>query len=75
MGLKQSLQQPAKLNTIIFGFNPIADEEQPTIYFLSKTLTETYYTVSYLLDLLNRLNIVLLYEMIDNRIRKDLTSY
>lgn len=32
--LQQSLQQLAKTNTIIFGFDPIADEEQPTIYLV-----------------------------------------
>jgi len=32
--LQQSLQQLAKLNTMIFGFDPIADEEPPTIYLV-----------------------------------------
>ncbi len=32
--LQQSLQQLAKLNTMVFGFNPIADEEPPTIYLV-----------------------------------------
>ena len=32
IALQQSLQQLAKLNTMIFGFDPIADEEPPTIY-------------------------------------------
>lgn len=31
IALQQSLQQLAKLNTMIFGFDPIADEEPPTI--------------------------------------------
>jgi predicted GIY-YIG superfamily endonuclease len=30
--LQQSLQQLAKLNTVIFGFDPIAGEKPPTIY-------------------------------------------
>ncbi len=34
IALQQSLQQLAKLNTMIFGFDPIADEEPPTIYLL-----------------------------------------
>ncbi|HCF29570.1 MAG TPA: excinuclease ABC subunit C [Cyanobacteria bacterium UBA11049] len=32
--LQQSLQQLAKLNTLVFGFDPIADEETPTIYLV-----------------------------------------
>jgi predicted GIY-YIG superfamily endonuclease len=32
--LQQSLQQLANLNTMIFGFDPIADEEPPTIYLV-----------------------------------------
>ncbi|MDZ7956526.1 MAG: GIY-YIG nuclease family protein [Aulosira sp. DedQUE10] len=32
--LQQSLQQLAKCNTMIFGFDPIADEEPPTIYLV-----------------------------------------
>ena len=32
--LQQSLQQLAKLNTMVFGFDPIADEEPPTIYLV-----------------------------------------
>lgn len=32
--LQQSLQQLAKLNVMIFGFNPIAREEPPTIYLV-----------------------------------------
>ncbi|OYD96233.1 excinuclease ABC subunit C [Nostoc sp. 'Peltigera membranacea cyanobiont' 210A] len=32
--LQQSLQQLAKLNTMIFGFDPISDEEPPTIYLV-----------------------------------------
>ncbi len=32
--LQQSLQQLAKLNIMIFGFDPIADEEPPTIYLV-----------------------------------------
>ncbi|MHC5778138.1 GIY-YIG nuclease family protein [Nostoc sp.] len=32
--LQQSLQQLAKLNTMIFGFDPILDEEPPTIYLV-----------------------------------------
>ncbi|MBD2197765.1 MULTISPECIES: GIY-YIG nuclease family protein [Calothrix] len=32
--LQQSLQQLAKYNTMIFGFDPIADEEPPTIYLV-----------------------------------------
>lgn len=31
IALQQSLQQLAKLNTMIFGFDPIADEELPTL--------------------------------------------
>lgn len=31
IALQQSLQQLAKLNTMIFGFDPIADEEPPTL--------------------------------------------
>ncbi len=34
IALQQSLQQLAKLNTMIFGFDPIADEELPTIYLV-----------------------------------------
>jgi predicted GIY-YIG superfamily endonuclease len=34
IALQQSLQQLAKLNTMIFGFDPIADEEPPTIYLV-----------------------------------------
>ncbi|WP_200892361.1 GIY-YIG nuclease family protein [Aliterella atlantica] len=30
--LQQSLQQLAKLNTVVFGFDPIAGEKPPTIY-------------------------------------------
>ncbi|MBW4575603.1 MAG: GIY-YIG nuclease family protein [Aphanothece sp. CMT-3BRIN-NPC111] len=36
--LQQSLQQLAKSNTMIFGFDPIADEEPPTIYLLYPVL-------------------------------------
>ncbi|MEP0751133.1 GIY-YIG nuclease family protein [Trichocoleus sp. Lan] len=36
--LQQSLQQLAKLNTMIFGFDPIADEEPPTIYLVYPVL-------------------------------------
>lgn len=32
--LQQSLQQLAKSNTMIFGFDPITDEEPPTIYLV-----------------------------------------
>jgi predicted GIY-YIG superfamily endonuclease len=32
--LQQSLQQLANCNTMIFGFDPIADEEPPTIYLV-----------------------------------------
>ena len=32
--LQQSLQQLAKLNTMIFGFDPIASEDPPTIYLV-----------------------------------------
>lgn len=32
--LQQSLQQLAKFNTMIFGFDPISDEEPPTIYLV-----------------------------------------
>ncbi|OUL24082.1 excinuclease ABC subunit C [Nostoc sp. T09] len=32
--LQQSLQQLAKCNTMIFGFDPIANEEPPTIYLV-----------------------------------------
>ena len=32
--LQQGLQQLAKLNTMVFGFDPIADEEPPTIYLV-----------------------------------------
>lgn len=32
--LQQSLQQLSKFNTMIFGFDPIVDEEPPTIYLL-----------------------------------------
>jgi len=32
--LQQSLQQLANLNTMIFGFDPIASEELPTIYLV-----------------------------------------
>jgi predicted GIY-YIG superfamily endonuclease len=32
--LQQSLQQLAKFNTMIFGFDAIADEEPPTIYLM-----------------------------------------
>ncbi|TAE59714.1 MAG: GIY-YIG nuclease family protein [Nostocales cyanobacterium] len=32
--LQQSLQQLAKFNVMIFGFDPIADQELPTIYLL-----------------------------------------
>ena len=32
--LQQSLQQLAKLNTMVFGFDPIADEKPPTIYLV-----------------------------------------
>ena len=31
IALQQSLKQLAKLNTMIFGFDPIADEEPPTL--------------------------------------------
>jgi predicted GIY-YIG superfamily endonuclease len=34
IALQQSLQQLAKLNTMIFGFDPIADEEPPTLYLV-----------------------------------------
>ncbi|AFZ21261.1 GIY-YIG nuclease family protein [Allocoleopsis franciscana] len=34
IALQQSLQQLAKFNTMIFGFDPIADEEPPTLYLL-----------------------------------------
>lgn len=34
IALQQSLHQLAKLNTMIFGFDPIADEEPPTIYLM-----------------------------------------
>jgi len=34
VALQQSLQQLAKLNTMILGFDPIADEEPPTIYLV-----------------------------------------
>ncbi|WP_375448769.1 GIY-YIG nuclease family protein [uncultured Nostoc sp.] len=34
IALQQSLQQLAQLNTMIFGFDPIADEEPPTIYLV-----------------------------------------
>ena len=36
--LQQSLQQLAKFNTMIFGFDPIADEEPPTIYLVYPVL-------------------------------------
>ncbi|HEY9783520.1 MAG TPA: hypothetical protein V6D09_25700 [Leptolyngbyaceae cyanobacterium] len=32
--LQQGLQQLAKLNTMVFGFDPIADEQPPTIYLV-----------------------------------------
>lgn len=32
--LQQSLQQLANLNTMVFGFDPITDEEPPTIYLV-----------------------------------------
>ncbi|NJN13465.1 MAG: GIY-YIG nuclease family protein, partial [Richelia sp. RM1_1_1] len=32
--LQQGLQQLSKFNTMIFGFDPITDEEPPTIYLL-----------------------------------------
>ena len=32
--LQQSLQQLAKLNTMIFGFDPIANKEPPTLYLV-----------------------------------------
>lgn len=38
IALQQSLQQLAKLNTMIFGFDPIADEEPPTIYLVYPVL-------------------------------------
>ncbi|MBW4565730.1 MAG: GIY-YIG nuclease family protein [Mojavia pulchra JT2-VF2] len=34
IALQQSLQQLAKLNTMILGFDPIANEETPTIYLV-----------------------------------------
>jgi predicted GIY-YIG superfamily endonuclease len=34
IALKQSLQQLARLNTMIFGFDPIADEKPPTLYLV-----------------------------------------
>lgn len=34
VALRQSLQQLAKFNTMIFGFDPIATEEPPTIYLV-----------------------------------------
>jgi predicted GIY-YIG superfamily endonuclease len=34
IALQQSLQQLAKLNTMIFGFDPIATEEPPTTYLV-----------------------------------------
>lgn len=36
--LQQSLQQLTKFNTMIFGFDPIADEEPPTIYLVYPVL-------------------------------------
>ncbi|HEY9635676.1 MAG TPA: GIY-YIG nuclease family protein [Coleofasciculaceae cyanobacterium] len=38
IALQQSLQQLAKLNTMIFGFDPIVDEEPPTIYLVYPVL-------------------------------------
>jgi predicted GIY-YIG superfamily endonuclease len=38
VALQQSLQQLAKLNTMIFGFDPIADQEPPTIYLVYPVL-------------------------------------
>lgn len=32
--LQQNLQQLVKLNMMVFGFDPIADEEPPTIYLV-----------------------------------------
>lgn len=32
--LQQSLQQLAKFNTMILGFDPVADEQRPTIYLV-----------------------------------------
>jgi excinuclease UvrABC nuclease subunit len=32
--LQQSLQQLAKFNVMVFGFDPISDEEAPTIYLV-----------------------------------------
>ena len=34
IALQQSLQQLAKLNTMIFGFDPIANKEPPTLYLV-----------------------------------------
>ncbi|MCA1991896.1 MAG: GIY-YIG nuclease family protein [Coleofasciculus sp. S288] len=34
LALQQSLQQLGKLNTMIFGFDPIPDKEPPTIYLV-----------------------------------------
>lgn len=34
IALQQSLQQLAKLNVMVFGFDPIAEEESPTIYLV-----------------------------------------
>jgi predicted GIY-YIG superfamily endonuclease len=38
IALQQSLHQLSKLNTMIFGFDPIAEEEPPTIYLVYPVL-------------------------------------
>ena len=46
IALQQSLQQLAKLNTMIFGFDPIADQEPPTLCLVYPVLGKRGFSCS-----------------------------